>query len=60
MKKSMKGTKIVKVNGAGKTSCKIKKLKPKKKYYVQVRAFAKVGGGFYYSDWSSKKAKKTK
>ena len=59
-KKSMKGAKTIKVNGASKTSCKIKKLKPKKKYYVQVRAFAKVGGEFYYSDWSSKKAKKTK
>jgi hypothetical protein len=40
----------------------IKKLKAKKKYYIQVRAWNYDEGGEYkiYSKWSSIKAKKTK
>lgn len=60
LKKSMKGAKTITVKKAKKTSCTIKKLKSKKKYYVQVRTFAKVGGKLYSSDWSAKKACKTK
>ena len=38
----------------------IKKLKAKKKYYVQVRTYKTVSGKKYYSKWSKKKTVKTK
>lgn len=38
----------------------IKKLKRRKKYYVQVRAYVKVGGKKVYSKWSAKKSVKTR
>ena len=60
LKKSMKKSKVATVKGASKGAKTIKRLKAKKKYYVQVRSFAKVGGKVYYSAWSAKKAKKTK
>ena len=59
-KKSMKGAKTINVKGAFKQSKKVKRLKSKTKYYVQVRAYAKVGGKLYTSSWSKKKAVKTK
>lgn len=57
---SMSGAKTVAVKGYKKTSKKIKKLKAKKKYYVQVRTYKTVGGVKYYSNWSSKKSVITK
>lgn len=42
------------------TTKKIKKLKSRKKYYVQVRTYKKVGGKKYYSSWSKVKSVKTK
>ena len=60
LKKNMKGATVKTVKGASKGTLTIKKLKSKKKYYVQVRSFAKVGGKMYCSTWSPKKAKKVK
>ena len=60
LKKNFKSPKKVKVKGAKKTSKKITKLKPKKRYYVRVRAYKKVGKTTYYSAWSKAKAVKTK
>lgn len=54
-KKNMSGAKIVTVKNAKTTSCKIKKLKVNKKYYVQIRTYKTTGGKTYYSSWSSKK-----
>ena len=56
MKKAVKKT----VKGAKKSSLKVSKLKKGKKYYVQVRAYKKVGGKTYYSSWSKAKTVKTK
>lgn len=42
------------------TSCTIKGLKAKKKYYVRVRAYNNFDGDRVYSSWSSKKAIKVK
>ncbi len=42
------------------TSKAVKKLKANKKYYVQVRTYAKAGNGTYYSDWSKAKSVKTR
>ena len=36
------------------------KLKPKKKYYVRIRTYKKIGKKTYYSDWSKPKTVKTK
>ena len=51
-------TVTVKKNTA--TSKSVKKLKANKKYYVQVRTYAKAGNGTYYSDWSKAKSVKTR
>lgn len=59
-KKFKKATKTVLVNSNTATSKTIKKLKPKKKYYVKVRAYMNVNGKNYYSSWSAKKSVKTK
>lgn len=58
LKKNMKGAKTVKVKG--KTSVTVKKLKSKKKYYVQVRAYNTVSGKTVYGSWSNKKNIKVK
>ena len=64
LKKSMKSakTKTVKATTSAGKKCQLKvsKLKAKKKYYVQVRAYKKVGKATYYSSWSKAKAVKTK
>jgi 6-phosphogluconate dehydrogenase (decarboxylating) len=54
--KNFKGAKTVNVKSTKKT---IKKLKKKKKYYVRVRAYKKVGGKgkYYYSPWTTKTVK---
>ncbi len=38
----------------------IKKMKPRKNYYVWIRSYKKVGGKVYYSKWSQKKKVKVK
>ena len=60
--KSSKFTKAkyVKVKGYTRSSATVKGLKRKTKYYVQYRAYRKVGSVTYYSKWSSKKKTKTK
>ena len=52
--------KYVKVKGYAKDSVTVKGLKRKTKYYVQYRAYKKVGSVTYYSKWSGKKKVKTK
>ena len=54
LKSNMKGAKSIKVKG--KTSVTVKKLKSKKKYYVQVRAYNTVSGKTIYGSYSSKKS----
>lgn len=58
-KSSMKSSKIAKAAGA-KKNIMLKKLKKNKKYYVQIRAYSKVGGKMYYGNWSKKKTVKAR
>ena len=58
MKKSKTKTKTVKSITA--TKLVVKKLKAKKKYYVQIRTYKQLGSKYYYSSWSKKKTVKTK
>ena len=60
LKKSMKKAKKKLVNTVNKSSLKIKKLKRKKKYYFQIRAYLDFNGERLYSAWSKKKSVKTK
>ena len=60
LKKTMNNYKKVTVKGYKLTSKKIKKLKAKKKYYVQIRTYKKTSGKNWYSSWSVPKAVKTK
>ena len=56
----MAGAKTVTITKNKTLSKTVKKLKAKKKYYVQVRTYKTSGGKNYYSAWSAKKAIKTK
>ena len=60
LKKGMSKSKTVTVKGYTKASAKVKKLKAKKKYYVQIRTYKTVNGRNYYSKWSPKKTVRTK
>lgn len=55
-----KATKTVAVKGYKNTSRKITKLKAKKKYFIRVRTYMKVGKKTYRSNWSSIKSVTTK
>ena len=57
-KKNFKDAKKIKVKGAKKLKCTIKKLKKGKTYYVRVRTYKKVKGKMYYSAWSKVESKK--
>lgn len=57
---SMAGAKTTTITKNKTTSKTIKKLKAKKKYYVQVRTYKTVSGKKYYSGWSSRKYVKTR
>ncbi len=59
-KKFTKDVKTVTVNKAKTTSKTIKKLTPKKKYYVRIRTFKKSGKEKIYSKWSKSKNVKVK
>ena len=59
-KKFKKNKKTVTISKNKTLSTTIKKLKSKKKYYVRVRTYRKVGGKKVYSKWSSVKNIKTK
>ena len=52
--------KTVTVKKNSTTSVTVKKLSAKKKYYVQVRTYKKVGSKTYYSGWSKTKSVTTK
>ena len=54
------GKKTVTVKKAKVISAKVTNLKPKKTYYVKVRAYKTVKGIKYYSNWSAVKTAKTK
>ncbi|MCI6821266.1 MAG: fibronectin type III domain-containing protein [Clostridiales bacterium] len=58
--KFTKGQKSVTIKSYKTTSKNITKLKAKKKYYVRVRSYKKVGKKTYYSGWSKAKTVKTK
>lgn len=59
--KKMKAAKKVTVKKASKTKMTITKLKKKKRYYVRIRSYKKVGAKKMYSSWSKiKKVKITK
>lgn len=58
--KFTKGQKSVTIKSYKTTSKNITKLKAKKKYYVRVRSYKKVGKTTYYSGWSKAKTVKTK
>lgn len=59
-KKFTKNVKTVVVKGKNKTTKEVKKLKAKKKYYVRVCAYKKVGGASYAGAWSAAKMVRTK
>ena len=60
LKSSMKGAKTVTVKKNKTVSLTVKKLKSKKKYFVQIRTYKTSGGKNYYSAWSASKTVKTK
>ncbi len=60
LKKSFKDSKKITVNGADTTETVIRKLQPKKTYYVRIRTFKTVKGKKFYSAWSNVKSQKTK
>ncbi|MGX8680342.1 MAG: fibronectin type III domain-containing protein, partial [bacterium] len=51
-------SKLIKKNKT--VSLTIKKLKSKKKYYVRIRTYKKIGSTYYYSSFSQTKSIKTK
>lgn len=55
-----KGAKAVTVSKNKITNKTISKLKAKKKYYVRIRAYKKIGSAKYYSSWSKAKTVTTK
>ena len=64
-KKSMNGSSLKTVAKNKTTKLKVKKagkkkLKRKKRYFVQVRTYKTIGKRTYYSAWSSKRSVKTK
>ena len=59
-KKFTKNRKLVTVKKYKKVSKKVTKLKGRKKYYVRVRTYKKVGGVRYYSPWSKIKTVRTR
>ncbi len=59
-KRNFKGSKKLKVYGAGKTSVTVSKLSGKKRYHVRIRAVKKANGKVICGKWSSKKSVKTK
>lgn len=57
---TFKGAKTVTVSKNGTTNKTISKLKAKKKYYVRIRTYKKIGSAKYYSSWSKAKTVTTK
>ncbi len=59
-KKFRNGVVTKMIKGQAKSKKTLSKLKRKKKYYVQIRAFKKSGGKTVYGKWSAKKCLKTR
>ncbi len=57
---NLKGSKMVLVQKAKTNNKVIKNLKPKTKYWVQIRTYKTVNGVKYFSAWSAKKQIRTK
>lgn len=55
-----KGAKMVTISKNKTTNKTISKLKAKKKYYVRIRTYKKIGSAKYYSSWSKAKKVTTK
>lgn len=55
-----KGAKTVTISKNKTTNKTISKLKAKKKYYVRIRTYKKIGSTKYYSSWSKAKTVTTK
>ncbi len=55
LKSNFSGARKVTVNKPNATYKKITNLKSKKRYYVRIRTYRKVGSKTYYSAWSAKK-----
>ncbi len=55
-----KTTKKKEIKQPSKTKLTVKKLKPKKTYYIRIRTYKKVKGKNYYSSWSKAKRVKVK
>lgn len=57
---TFKSAKTVTVSKNETTNKTISKLKAKKKYYVRIRTYKKIGSAYYYSAWSKAKTVTTK
>ena len=60
LKRNMKKAKRKTVKGGKKTRLTVKRLKPKRKYYVRVRAYKTVNGEKRYGKWSKIKTVRTR
>ena len=60
LSKKFTGSKTVSVNRNSTTSATISRLSAKKRYYVRIRTYKKVGSKVYYSAWSAAKYVTTK
>lgn len=60
LKSNFSGAKKVTISKNKTVKTTIKKLKSKKKYYVRVRTYKKIGKTTYYSTWSKSKSTKVK
>ena len=59
-KKSFKNAKTIKVRKTNSKTVILKKLVPKKKYYIRIRSYQKTSKGVISSEWSKVKTVKTK
>ena len=59
-KKNFSKSKTITITNKATVTTKIKNLKPGKIYYVRIRAYRKVGGKKYYSEWSDKEKAKVR
>ena len=60
LSKNFKKSKTVRVSGLKTDSKTIKNLKSKNRYFIRIRAWKKVSGKMYYSEWSPIKNAKVK
>ena len=60
LKSNFKGAKAKRVKQNKAKSLTIGKLKSKKKYYIRIRTYKKIGTAYYYSPWSKKRSIKTR